>query len=66
MPVVKSTTPSFGSNSLAATLPGDAAELEVALNELIKPEAVYSKAIGERGALLPAWAKALGELKKPS
>ena len=42
----------------------DAAGLEVALNKLIKPQAAYSKALGDRDALLPAWAKALGKLKK--
>jgi len=42
----------------------DAAGLEVALNKLVKPQAAYSKALGDRDALLPAWAKALGKLKK--
>ncbi|MFS8072050.1 MAG: hypothetical protein ACMG6S_37245 [Byssovorax sp.] len=42
----------------------DAVGLEVALNKLIKPQAAYSKALGDRDALLPAWAKALGKLKK--
>ena len=42
----------------------DASELESSLNQLIKPQAAYSKALGDRDALLPAWSKALGKLKK--
>ena len=42
----------------------DADALELALNKLIKPQAAYSKALGDRDALLPAWIKALSKLKK--
>lgn len=42
----------------------DADGLEVALNKLIKPQAAYTKALGDRDALLPAWNKALDKLKK--
>ena len=42
----------------------DADALELALSKLIKPQAAYSKALGDRDALLPAWIKALGKLKK--
>jgi hypothetical protein len=37
--------------------------IEAALAKLTKPQAAYTKALAEREALLPSWAKALRKLK---
>lgn len=59
----KKKPPAEVAKALARTLK-DAEGLEAALSKLIKPQAAYSKALGDRDALLPAWTKALGKLKK--
>ena len=61
--LTKKNPPAEVTKALAKSLK-DADGLEVALNKLIKPQAAYSKALGDRDALLPAWTKALGKLKK--
>jgi hypothetical protein len=59
----KKSPPADVSKALAKSLK-DADALELALSKLIKPQAAYSKALGDRDALLPGWTKALGKLKK--
>ncbi len=59
----KKKPPAEVAKALAKSLK-DATALEVELSKLIKPQAAYSKALGDRDALLPAWNKALGKLKK--
>lgn len=61
--LTKKNPPAEVAKALAKSLK-DADGLETALNKLVKPQAAYSKALGDRDALLPAWTKALGKLKK--
>ena len=61
--LTKKKPPADVAKALAKSLK-DATALEAALNKLIMPQAGYSKALGNRDALLPAWSKALGKLKK--
>lgn len=51
---------------VAARLLKDASAVEAALKKLTAPQAAYSKALGDRDALLPDWDKSLRTLKKYS
>lgn len=51
---------------VAAKLLKDASAVEAALKKLTAPQAAYSKALGDRDALLPDWEKSLRTLKKYS
>jgi hypothetical protein len=61
--LAKKNPPADVAKALAQSLK-DATALEAALKKLITPQAAYSKALGDRDALLPAWKKAHGKLKK--
>ena len=59
----KTKPPADVAKALAQSLK-DAKAIEVALGRLVKPQAAYSSALGNRDALLPAWTKARDRLKK--
>jgi hypothetical protein len=61
--LVRKDPPVEVTKALAASLKA-AKAIEAALRALVKPQAAYSRALGARDALLPAWTKALGKLKK--
>jgi hypothetical protein len=61
--IEKKAPPASVKKALATCLK-NASSIETALGKLTGPQAAYTKALGDRDALLPDWSKALRRLKK--